>query len=157
MKFLLEFREPFWIDSLGNAGFVLSDEPVPTWWTQSGESKLLTGWLGGPTVTQRTSMSDIELIDLALQSLSSIFQVSVNKLEEMLVQGKLINWTNLPVSMGGYSYSFPNSEAAKKMLSIPIEETLFFAGEALYNGDAPGTVEAAFVTGQQAAVRILGS
>jgi monoamine oxidase len=73
MKFLLEFREPFWIDFLVNAGFVLSDEPVPTWWTQSGDSKLLTGWLGGPSVTQRTSMSDIELIDLALQSLSAIF------------------------------------------------------------------------------------
>ena len=61
------------------------------------------------------------------------------------------------ISYGGYSYSLPASEQAKKVLATPVENTLFFAGEALYAGDAPGTVEAAFITGQEAAVAILGS
>ena len=75
----------------------------------------------------------------------------------MLVNSKIIDWTRHPISYGGYSYSLPSSGQAKKVLATPVENTLFFAGEALYSGDAPGTVEAAFITGQQAAVGILAS
>jgi monoamine oxidase len=37
---------------------------------------------------------------------------------------------------------------------MPVEETLFFAGEALYEGSEIGTVEAALVTGLAAAKAI---
>jgi monoamine oxidase len=158
IKFMLEFNQGFWRDELKDAGFVLSDEPVPTWWTQGpGDSKLLSGWLGGPSVIKQSSMPDHALLELALKSLSAIFHLPLEQLQEILVNSKIVDWTNHPVSLGGYSYSLPQSEEAKKVLNIPIEDTLFFAGEALYSGDAPGTVEAAFSTGEQAAVRILGS
>ena len=45
--------------------------------------------------------------------------------------------------------------SARKILNIPIQETIFFAGEALYEGNAPGTVEAALVSGREAAKKIM--
>jgi len=158
IKFMLEFNDAFWRDELKDAGFVLSDEPVPTWWTQGpGDSKLLSGWLGGPSVLQRSSLPGDELLDLALKSLSAIFHVPAKDLQQKLVKSKIVDWTNHPISLGGYSYSLPQSAEAKKVLNTPIEDTIFFAGEALYSGDAPGTVEAALSSGEQAAVRVLGS
>ena len=158
IKFMLEFSTAFWNKDINDAGFVLSDEQVPTWWTQSpGDSKLLTGWLGGPSVLERASMSENELLDQALTSLSAIFHLPVDELQGMLVNSKIVDWSRHPISYGGYSYSLAASGDAKKVLATPVENTLFFAGEALYAGDAPGTVEAAFITGQEAAVAILGS
>jgi len=158
IKFLLEFREEFWKKQLGDAGFVLSDEAVPTWWTQGpDDSKLLSGWLGGPSVLQYSSITEEELLTRALRSLANIFQLTEENIRGLLVHSKIINWTQNPFSLGGYSYSTPASKAARGILNIPIEGTIFFTGEALYTGDAPGTVEAALVAGQESAIRILGS
>jgi monoamine oxidase len=41
------------------------------------------------------------------------------------------------------------------VLNTPVEHTVYFAGEALYNGASPGTVEAALSTGKSVAERIL--
>ncbi|HMH20667.1 MAG TPA: FAD-dependent oxidoreductase, partial [Puia sp.] len=47
-KFLVEFRQPFWNKRQKDLGFIVSDEAVPTWWTQApDEYPLLTGWLPG--------------------------------------------------------------------------------------------------------------
>ncbi|HSB91687.1 MAG TPA: NAD(P)/FAD-dependent oxidoreductase [Flavitalea sp.] len=158
IKFLLEFSKAFWKNDLKDAGFVLSDEAIPTWWTQApGDSTLLTGWLGGPSALRRSSMPEHELLDLALASLSAIFHLPASELKDILVKSRIVNWSKHPIALGGYSYSLPASDQAKKILAEPVEDTLFFAGEALYLGDAPGTVEAAFITGQEAAIRILGA
>ncbi len=45
IKIFLQFRESFWKK---NVAFILSNENVPTWWTQSPDTySLLTGWLSG--------------------------------------------------------------------------------------------------------------
>jgi monoamine oxidase len=40
------------------------------------------------------------------------------------------------------------------LLCTPDDNTLFFAGEALYDGDSPGTVEAALASGKDAAKKL---
>ena len=44
---------------------------------------------------------------------------------------------------------------SKNNITSPIEETLYFAGEAYFEGSANGTVEAALVNGQECAKKIL--
>jgi monoamine oxidase len=39
---------------------------------------------------------------------------------------------------------------------MPINGTIFFAGEGLYEGVSPGTVEAALISGKEAAAKITG-
>ncbi len=57
--------------------------------------------------------------------------------------------------MGAYSFDKLETATARKILNLPIQETIFFAGEALYEGNAPGTVEAALVNGREAAEKVM--
>jgi len=42
-----------------------------------------------------------------------------------------------------------------RILSDPIDETIFFAGEAIAGGDSQGTVESALQSGYAAATRLI--
>jgi monoamine oxidase len=156
IKFLLCFRTQFWNDHHKSIGFLLSDEEIPTWWTQlPGENNLLTGWLGGPIAAARSVEEDDSLLAAALNSLSNIFRRSPGVLRNDLVFHQVICWQNNPYVRGGYSYDTVESASSKKLLSQPVNDTLYFAGEALYNGNMQGTVEAALHTGKAAADGIL--
>jgi monoamine oxidase len=90
-------------------------------------------------------------------SLSSIFKMDITELKTELIAWKIINWAADPFAKGAYSFPTLSTATAKKVLNVPVEQTLFFAGEALYEGDAPGTVEAALVTGMDVAAKIRNS
>ncbi len=158
VKLLLEFKRPFWQDEAAAGGdlkkmsFVLSDEEIPTWWTQfPQQSNLLTGWLGGPNAEKKKHLSQEELLRQALFSLSKIFNSSLQKLEDELLVWNIVNWTTDPFTRGSYVYDMLQSSKARKLLSVPVNDTLFFAGEYLYEGPAMGTVEAALTSGVQVA------
>jgi monoamine oxidase len=166
IKILLEFDKVFWEDmqtehlagkSLKNMGFLLSDEEIPTWSTQLPQhSAVLTGWLGGPAAARKKDAGDEVLLQQSLQSLSNIFKRPTEELKRMLVSFHIVNWTNEPFTRGSYAYDTVESPSARKVLAKPIENTIFFAGEYLYDGPAMGTVEAALTSGKQAAERIIG-
>lgn len=165
IKFLLEFDKPFWESSitrqtagksLKTMAFLLSDEEIPTWWTQYPQhSPMLTGWLGGPVAVDKKDNTLDELLLQALQSLSNIFKLSVDELKAKLIAWNIINWAAEPFSRGSYSYDTVAAPEARSVLNNPIEDTLFFAGEYLYDGPAMGTVEAALTSGAGVAEQIL--
>ncbi|HVX51933.1 MAG TPA: NAD(P)/FAD-dependent oxidoreductase [Chitinophagaceae bacterium] len=156
VKVVIEFKTRFWEKYLKKAGFILSDEWMPVWWTQlPGNGCTLTGWLGGPKATMLKTVADEEILQKSLLSLCGIFGVSIEALQQELTTGKVFNWASNPFSGGAYSYATPGTQKALKILMTPVKNTLFFAGEAIYEGKHPGTVEAAFVSGKQAAEKIL--
>jgi len=152
IKFLLYFKTNFWKDHPGSIGFLLSDEEIPTWWTQlPHENNLLTGWLGGPPAVTKSGDSDEMLLSSALLSLSRIFHLPLQSLSNNLLFHKIICWHNDPYTKGAYSYSTLGSAEARKILLKPVDDTIYFAGEALYEGDLQGTVEAALQSGRSVA------
>ncbi|HWB26214.1 MAG TPA: NAD(P)/FAD-dependent oxidoreductase [Chitinophagaceae bacterium] len=156
VKVILEFNTRFWEKHKKNAGFILSSEWMPVWWTQfPGGDNTLTGWLGGPKATALRDTPDEVILQHSLQSLCSIFGVQLSEMEKELVAAKVFNWGNNPYSVGAYSYATPATKKALAVLATPVENTLFFAGEAIYDGPHPGTVEAALVSGRLAAEKIL--
>jgi monoamine oxidase len=164
IKFLLEFDEPFWEnDEVAKAtgrdlkamAFIISDEEIPTWWTQHPNSSgLFTGWLGGPPAEVKKHCTSAELLEQALQSLSNIFKMSTGQLKAKLIAWNITNWTVDPYTRGSYAYDTIESAKARKILMEPIEDTVYFAGEYLYEGPAMGTVEAALTSGVRVAERI---
>ncbi len=68
---------------------------------------------------------------------------------------KIVDWNEEPFIRGGYSFETVESAAAREVLNLPLRNTLYFAGEALYDGDAPATVEAAFDSGKKTAEKII--
>ncbi|PWV46928.1 NAD(P)/FAD-dependent oxidoreductase [Chitinophaga sp. S165] len=155
IKTILQFKTPFWEKHAQQIAFILSDAPIPTWWTQVPEKAyILTGWLGGPPAVPYIGQTDEQLQELALISLANIFNETVDTLKDLLVDCHISNWATLPHVTGAYSYGTPASVNALTVLHTPIENTIYFAGEALYNGTSPGTVEAALSTGEAVAAKI---
>ena len=156
IKIILQFDESFWSDMKKNTGFILTDQKVPTWWTQYPRKNFtLTGWFGGPGAAMYKDATDEEILDIAVNSLASAFAKPVDAIRENIKAHKIANWSRVPGVSGGYSYNKPQSFAAKKIFDQPVEETIFFAGEAFFKGNSAGTVEAALVSGREAALKIL--
>lgn len=148
IKVVLEFKESFWKK---DTGFILSREKIPTWWTQSpNTAPILTGWLGGPPAENYKQVPEEEILKAALHALSAIFQTALPP----LVSSHISNWVQDPEISGSYSYDTPLSENARKLLNTPLQDTIYFAGEALYDGKHPGTVEAALISGKEVAQKI---
>lgn len=156
IKILLEFRDSFWKEKAKGVIFILSDVEIPTWWLQSPDkSKLLTGWLTGAAMKKFQALGHEDQIALCLSSLASIFARNAAFLKDQLVAAYIADWPATPFVQGGYSFETVDSGQARMLLSQPVQQTLFFAGEALYEGPSPGTVEAAFTSGREVAEKII--
>jgi len=165
IKVVIQFDDLFWESdavaaltgqSLKNAAFIISDEVIPVWWTQTPlPIPLLTGWLGGPAAAAHVDSTEDQILQLALQSLAHIFKQSPEELNKHLVASRVANWTADPYTRGSYAYDTLATSASVALLSQPLADTVFFAGEFMYQGPAMGTVEAALVSGKMAADRIL--
>ncbi|MDQ6812159.1 MAG: FAD-dependent oxidoreductase [Bacteroidota bacterium] len=164
IKVLLKFEENFYYDELLNRSgkhlstlhMAITDNPIPTWWTQyPAPSTLLTGWLSGPKAAEIKDHDDTIILAESLRSLQKMFGINKHRLQEKLQWFKIFNWTIDPYTRGSYSYSTLDTYVARRLLAEPCEDTLFFAGEALYDGPEMGTVEAALTSGAEVAAAIL--
>lgn len=155
IKVIIEFNEPFWNSYAKDISFIISDDKIPTWWTQLPDTTpLLTGWKGGPGAADLSNKSDEEIFQIALSSLAAIFKINVAELQKKIIAFKIFNWLNDEYAKGAYSYSYPSSKKAKELLNKPVDNTIFFAGEALYDDKSGGTVEAALVSGKKCAAKV---
>lgn len=171
LKINLLFRERFWEkvtlwDEQANAvrfddaGFFhYPDAPVPTWWTQMPlRAPLLVGWAGGPRADRLRHASETEagLVDQAIASLAQIFNLTVNEVRAEMEAAYSHDWHDDPFARGAYTYVPVNGLAAQKDLARPVENKLFFAGEATCVGHI-GTVHGAIQSGQRAAAELAES
>ncbi|TGE06351.1 flavin monoamine oxidase family protein [Hymenobacter fodinae] len=164
VKFLLEFQDAFWQapsaevgQPMPEMGFLFSDAAVPTWWSQLPATRpLLTGWVAGPAAAALRETSDADLLTLALDSLAYLFGSTTEFLRQQLRAHRIVNWGADPFARGAYTYATVGAAAAHQVLNQSVEDTLFFAGEGVYEGAHIGTVEAALVSGETAAKKLLG-
>jgi hypothetical protein len=78
-------------------------------------------------------------------------------LKDHVVASAVFNWQKDESTRGAYSFEVVNGSRSKKILSSPVEETIFFAGEGLFEGVENGTVEAALKNGRETAFNIIAS
>jgi monoamine oxidase len=158
IKIHLEFKRAFWETDtkrkLKNIQFLFTDEFIPTWWSQSPDPyPLLTGWLGGPRAEQ-LSKTHQQLFTDAIASLAKAMDFPEGQIKDEVVAFHVNQWLPKDFSKGAYSYEMVGSSEAIAFLQQPIENTLYFAGEAIYRGPHKGTVEAALESGRKVAMRI---
>src|SRR5262249_30790187 len=151
-----QFKEIFWEETVKCWGFAFSDQSIPTWWTQEPQKKpLLTGWLGGPLSWEMLNEPEEKLIQMGIDSVAGMLNKSPQYIKEYLENAYAWNWAANPFIAGSYSYPLVGTNVARKTLNTPVENTLFFAGEALHEGSSQGTVEAALSSGLKAARMVL--
>ena len=170
LRLTLRFRDRFWERialptddgrqaGLSELGFLHTDvEPFPTWWTLAPiRSPLLTGWAGGRRAEKLYQKEENEIVSEALNSLSKILRLERNDVEDLLEEYYFHNWANDPFSRGAYSYVAVGGLEAQEILSSPLQDTLYFAGEATEHTGRNATVHGAMMTGIRAANEVLRS
>ncbi len=163
MRLTLRFRERFWAglhspngESLSQLRFLFSQERCfPTWWTGPDHLPIITGWSPASTVDQFAGRSEGYVLGSAVHALSSLLKVSERELERLLESASWHDWQADPFSRGAYSYVKVGGETAQADLAAPLENTLFFAGEATDVSGHTGTVHGAMASGRRAASEIL--
>ncbi|WP_022824474.1 flavin monoamine oxidase family protein [Hymenobacter norwichensis] len=165
IKVLLEFKTVIWqqpstdlTQPKPDLSFLFSDAPFPTWWSQLPDPRpLLTGWLAGPAATRHQHTPNEVVLTQALASLASLLGTSSAYLRSQLRAHRVINWAADPYALGAYAYTAVGAAANRTTLATPVAQTLFVAGEGVYDGPYIGTVEAALVSGAEVAQRVLES
>lgn len=73
------------------------------------------------------------------------------------IAAHLVNWRDDPFTRGGYSTVAPGQHDTRATLASPIQNRIFFAGEATAPISATATVHGAYLSGERAAQELLNS
>jgi monoamine oxidase len=163
VKASLQFQSCIWNDEkfakelrqIPDLGFLFCNERFPVWWTQSRDLPLITGWVGGPKAKDLSHSDNAQLLDMAIQSLAAALDTTEVFIQSNISAWHISNWGTRPFFEGAYSYNTTESTKARKLLNIPVNNLIYFAGEALNESHEIGTVEAALQSAEQVVKKIL--
>lgn len=166
IRISLRFRHRFWDPispssdgkkTLSNMSFLFSqDEWFPTWWTRMPhKSSIITGWAPFRSAERLSGSNHSLVVQHSLQTLGDLLGVNGQKLDSWLQDAYFHDWQSDPFSRGAYSYGKVGATEAQGILAAPVEDTLFFAGEATDTSGHNGTVHGAIASGHRAALEIL--
>jgi monoamine oxidase len=139
-------------------GFLMTGEPpFPVWWvSRPPPFPIVTGWSGGRNARALSQLDSAARVDAAVAALAAALDVDAGRLRQDLRGGFSHNWLADPFARGAYSYAGVGGSAAGTELAVPIDGTLFFAGEATESDGQNGTVHGAIASGRRAAKQALG-
>ena len=159
IKLVLRFHSAFW-ESLENgryrdgAFFHAPKCRFPTVWSAVPvRAPILQAWAGGPRATALADASAAELTRAALDTVEALFGKNVDA-GGQLDAAYVHDWQRDPFARGAYSYVAVGGGTAREELAAPMDDTLFFAGEAT-DAEEPATVNGALQSGERAARAIL--
>lgn len=132
------------------------EDDVPAWWKatitadENYKSEILVGWVSADKARKLYTLSQDEIIDVAVKDLEK----KLNKTNLKPVKSLVQIWKNEEFSLGAYSYTPAQaSPDIVESLAKPIANKIFWAGEATDPNYA--TVNGAYYSGRRAANEIL--
>ena len=152
VKVSLWFRTAFWEtlrDGRYRNGSFFHDarDAFAGYWTQVPvRGELMSAWAGGPKAAALNGFSTRALIDRALDAFGSLFGEPALA-RDAFESGAVHDWSRDPFARGAYSYVAVAGGNARGVLGLPVDDTLFFAGEATSTDGQGGTVNGALETG----------
>jgi monoamine oxidase len=165
IRVTLRFRERFWQSGvpavkdhdLSKLSCLFShDSDFPTWWSvYPMHVPVLVGWAAGARAERLSKLPEHAIVCEALAALARITGKQEHRLRDLVEAAHFHNWQTDPFSRGAYSYIPVNAMNAPERLAAPVEDTLFFAGEATDTAGFEGTVHGAIATGERAAREVI--
>lgn len=159
VRVALWFRSAFW-ERVRNgryrdAGFFRCEQqPFPTYWTQLPvRGTLVVAWVGGPRAVALSGVPEADLIVRASNGFGNLLNEPELAREEF-AGGLTHDWGRDPFARGAYSYVAVGGGNARAALAAPVDDTMFFAGEATATDDQDATVNGALETGERAAAEV---
>jgi monoamine oxidase len=156
-RVVYEFDSSFWKEFVALKGvsfFFAPDATPPTWWTTSPKpGSTLTGWIAG----RKAKKLEMDLLpEAGLETLSVLLGSTVHDVSKHMLRWHMHDWQTDPHSLGAYSYVPRGAINASDQMSVPVAQTLFFAGEHTDTSGHWGTVHGALRSGYRAARQLLG-
>jgi len=111
----------------------------------------MVGFVGGAFGWELSRAGQDAAVDFAL---GEVVKIAGSKARDKFVKGHLTDWATNLLVLGGYAAARPGRFSARATLAQPVENRLFFAGEALatpYNALCSG----AFFSGRDTAKRVM--
>ena len=135
----------------------MPEAEFPTFWTPApARAPLLVAWAGGPRAQRLAAgAAPAEIARKALASLELPFGKKID-LKTQLRAYYYHDWQQDPYARGAYSHVTVGASDARAALARPLEDTLFFAGEAT-DEEEGGTVAGALKSGQRAVRELLAA
>lgn len=128
---------------------------LPTYWLRSaGSTHLVTAWAGGPHAQALAGRTTDELVELAIEGLSTALAMPRWRLAAAVRDVHFHDYQADPYARGAYSYTRVGGGHAAEILQRPLHDRLVFAGEAT-DPAYEGTVAGAIASGDRAAQQIL--
>jgi monoamine oxidase len=160
VKVTMVFARPFWAEMDGGryrhaSFFFAPNAPFPTFWTSLPlRTPLLVAWCAGPRADALAGKRHDGIVSCLEESLRVAF--GRRNYRALLESVAWHDWQGDPFACGAYSYVLAAGGGARRTLARPIEDTLFFAGEACDATGEAATVGGALRSGTRAAREILG-
>jgi monoamine oxidase len=148
-KIVLRFARPVWPDGMT---FMITTTDAQNWWRsgagRSNEDGVLTALVCGHAVERLRTHRDP-----AAEGVRLLEQALGRSVAGDLVSSHFVDWGADPWSKMGYSFVPPGGAGLRDALAVPVDDVLFFAGEAT-SRIRPQTVHGAIETGLRAAREI---
>jgi monoamine oxidase len=158
VKLVFACKERFWESHFqAELGFLVADdEPFRAWWTgYPVYAPVLVAWAGGAPAEALATLTLEQRADRALESLARILRVPRGRVDEQIKAWATHDWSADPFARGAYSYVRVGGMPAQAELASPVQNTLFFAGEATELEGHQATVHGALSSGHRAAEEVL--
>lgn len=164
IKVILGFSERFWPEDCYDV--VCTDSFVPEFWmlrypetnsSPGAAAHVVVGFVAGWHVEKLMGRPEHEMVDRFVQQLDEIFATDANPkpATKHLCKSYVKDWSKEQWVRGAYTYPTLHAEAHdREELSAPVEDCLFFAGEAC-NMDLNPCVHGAMDSAQQATVSVM--
>jgi monoamine oxidase len=142
---------------LSTDAFLLTgDPPFPVWWVSNPPPfPVVTGWAAGPNARALIGLTEAQRVRVALDALTGVLGMDPARLHQGLLGGFSHDWQADPFSRGAYSYAAVGGSGAGEELGAPLDETLFFAGEATESDGQNATVHGAIASARRVARDLL--
>lgn len=128
---------------------VFPENEVPISYSREGE-RLLVGHVGGRHAWWLENAGPAAMVDFAM---AGLVQALGSNVRERLVNNTVTAWGGDPFIRGSYSYALPGKADQRAKLAEPLEDRLYFAGEAT-SPDHFATCHGAYLSGIAAAEAI---
>lgn len=153
-KVCLTFPRPFWNTGLDFLTFFNDPPPICYAWLNlahySGTPALM-GFTSGRMAREIENMTDQQVADRVMREIRAARNLPTPE----PVGVRVSRWDADPFARGAYSYPrVGGSGKDRELLARPVENTLFFAGEATHRDD-PASVHGAWWSGLRAALQAL--
>lgn len=148
---LLDRPEPFEPDTqlLGNA----RDSATGSYYLRPFGRPVIECFFGGAGARGLEGEGEGAAVDFAIAQLAGLLGSNIRRRLTPLAE---TSWGTDPLFGGSYSHALPGKADARARLAAPVENRIFFAGEACSAGDF-STAHGAYATGVSAAEAVLAS